>query len=425
MNPSGYLDLNTRVDLLGVPVQRDECCHSGGSLNWDNEGNIVLSTGDNTNPFASGGWAPIDEEPGRAYFDAQRTSANTNDLRGKILRITPNRALDLSSSPKYTIPSGNLFGFTQTTTTKPEIYTMGVRNPFRAAVDSVTGVTYVGDVGPDGDENPWRGPQGYDQLLMIPKNKPKNFGWPYCRANTLPYLDYNFANQQSGQPFDCSSPTNLSPNNNGMTKLPPASSATIWYPYPPSSVFPEMNGNVTGRTSVALHVFRPSDYETSASYRMPDYFQNGTLLFADWSRDYFREIKFDDQLNILKINKLWPSFSWKHPIDAIVAADGSVYVLEFGSDFIGTGAAFSRIRYVGLSKSPTCIIGTNATVGALPLTVKFSSAKCTDPSGEAMSYSWDLDGDGVVDSTNKGPTFTYKNYGDYMVKLTVKDSSGY
>ena len=47
-----------------------------------------MSTGDNTNPHATG-YAPIDEREGRGPWDAQKGSANTNDLRGKIIRIHP------------------------------------------------------------------------------------------------------------------------------------------------------------------------------------------------------------------------------------------------------------------------------------------------------------------------------------------------
>ena len=53
------------------------------------DGSLFIATGDNTNPFDSGGYNPIDERAGRSAWDAQRTSANTNDLNGKILRIKP------------------------------------------------------------------------------------------------------------------------------------------------------------------------------------------------------------------------------------------------------------------------------------------------------------------------------------------------
>jgi glucose/arabinose dehydrogenase len=59
-------------------------------MGFDSKGNLFLSTGDNTDPCCEG-YAPIDERPGREHQDAQGTSANTNDLRGKILRIHARR----------------------------------------------------------------------------------------------------------------------------------------------------------------------------------------------------------------------------------------------------------------------------------------------------------------------------------------------
>ena len=86
------LDLGSEEQILDVPVDRGICCHVGGDIVFDGEGNLYLSTGDDTNPFQSDGYTPIDEREGRnPAFDAQRTAANTNDLRGKILRITVER----------------------------------------------------------------------------------------------------------------------------------------------------------------------------------------------------------------------------------------------------------------------------------------------------------------------------------------------
>src|SRR6185436_18479916 len=96
------LDLASQKVILEIPVQRRACCHTGGSIAFDRAGNLFLSTGDNSNPFASG-YAPIDERLGREPWDAQKSSGNTNDLRGKILRIHP------EADGTYTIPEGNLF----------------------------------------------------------------------------------------------------------------------------------------------------------------------------------------------------------------------------------------------------------------------------------------------------------------------------
>ena len=84
------IDLDTEQKILQVPVDRGICCHVGGDILFDGNGNLLLSTGDDSNPFQSDGYTPIDERPTRnPVFDAQRTAANTNDLRGKVLRITP------------------------------------------------------------------------------------------------------------------------------------------------------------------------------------------------------------------------------------------------------------------------------------------------------------------------------------------------
>ena len=66
---------------------------------------------------------------------------NTNDLRGKVLRIK------VDANGSYTTPAGNLFA-PGTALTRPEIYAMGFRNPFRIQVDS-KGVAYITDYSPD------------------------------------------------------------------------------------------------------------------------------------------------------------------------------------------------------------------------------------------------------------------------------------
>ena len=131
------LDLSTKHLILEVATQRDECCHTGGSIAFDAKGNLFLSTGDNTNPFASAGYSPSDEQSGRSAWDAQRSSGNTNDLRGKILRIHP-EPNGTAGAASYTSPEGNLFPQGMAGT-RPEIYVMGNRNPYRISVDQKTG----------------------------------------------------------------------------------------------------------------------------------------------------------------------------------------------------------------------------------------------------------------------------------------------
>ena len=140
------LDLASEQQIIDVPADRGICCHMGGQIDFDKQGNLYLSTGDDTNPFQSDGYTPIDERPDRnPAFDAQRTSANTNDLRGKLLRIR------VKTHGGYTVPKGNLFA-RGTPKTKPEIYVMGFRNPFRFAVNRENGDIYLADYSPDNPE---------------------------------------------------------------------------------------------------------------------------------------------------------------------------------------------------------------------------------------------------------------------------------
>ncbi|MBK7653635.1 MAG: PQQ-dependent sugar dehydrogenase [Flammeovirgaceae bacterium] len=88
-------------------------------------------------PFESDGYSPADARAGRSPFDAMKSSSNTNDLRGKILRIHP------EPDGTYTIPEGNLFPKGEEKT-RPEIYVMGNRNPYRISVDQKTGFLYWG-----------------------------------------------------------------------------------------------------------------------------------------------------------------------------------------------------------------------------------------------------------------------------------------
>src|SRR5579863_7414285 len=208
----GKLELSSEKVMLRVGTQRETCCHAGGSLTFDAKGNIYVSTGDNTLPFTSDGYSPQDERPGHGPYDAQKSSANANDLRGKILRVTP------QPDGTVKIPDGNLFK-PGTPGTRPEIYVMGCRNPFRISVDQKTGFVYWGEVGPDAyGFKEGRGPAGMDEFNQA--RAPGNFGWPYFIGDNKPYWKYDFAKNVSGEKFDPAHPVNTSPNNTGIHELP-------------------------------------------------------------------------------------------------------------------------------------------------------------------------------------------------------------
>ena len=102
---------------------------------------------------------------------------------------------------------------------------MGLRNPFRFAVNRKNGDLYVGDYSPDADAaNPLRGPSGQGRWMFI--RRAANYGWPYCAGPAMPYVDYDFATQTSGEEFNCNAPTNDSAHNTGLARLPAGRSRT-------------------------------------------------------------------------------------------------------------------------------------------------------------------------------------------------------
>lgn len=334
---SSQLDMDSEEILLEVFNQRAESGHSGGSLAFDPEGNLYLSTGDDTNPFASSGYAPIDERAGRSEWDAQKSSANANDLRGKILRIRP------EPDGTYSIPAGNLFP-ADGSAGRPEIFVMGSRNPFRISIDSETGWLYWGDVGPDANsDSASRGPRGYDEINQA--RDAGNYGWPYIIANNQPYRDYNFATGVSGPSFNPAAPVNNSPNNTGQQDLPAAEGAFIWYPYAGSTAFPELGSG--SRTAMAGPVYH-FDPALGATNKLPEYYDD-TLFIYDWSRNSIHEVKLDASGDIAKINPFAPELDLVRPIDMELGPDGALYILEWGTDFGGNNsdAQLVRIDYLG------------------------------------------------------------------------------
>ena len=241
------LNFSTEQEILRVDMSRGICCHVGGQIDFDSRGNLFLSTGDDTNPFQSAGYAPLDDRATRnPAFDARRTSGNTNDLRGKLLRVRVRNedAIADDHNPgrgrSYTIPSGNMFRPNRVGT-RPEIYAMGFRNPFRFSVDRVSGNVYVGDYSPDAQNaDPNRGPEGLGRWMIVRGGE--NYGWPFCMTPNHPYVDYDFTPDapQSGDEFNCFGPINDSRNNTGLRTLPPVEQAEVWYSYNTGQdLFPE------------------------------------------------------------------------------------------------------------------------------------------------------------------------------------------
>ncbi len=408
--------LDSEIEMLKVETQREECCHTGGSIDWDKDGNLYLSTGDNTNPHASNGYSPSDERPGRSPWDAQKSSANTNDLRGKILRIKP------QNDGTYTIPEGNLFPAGQEKT-RPEIYTMGHRNPYRIAVDKKNGKLYWGDVGPDASKpDPNRGAAGtceFGQASMA-----GNYGWPHFVGDNEAYNKFDFATNQSGEKWDYLRPMNTSPNNTGLIQLPEAKGAMMWYTYGKSDKFPLVGAG--GCNPMAGPVYYRDSY-ASAPNAFPAYY-DGKFFAYEWMRGWIMAVTFDEKGNYASMEHFMPGTRFSNPMDMEFSENGDLYLLEYGSGWFTANddARLIRIEYNGGNRKPQIQMEVSQKGGAIPFNLKVSAAGTSDPDGDQLSYTWTVKSEKGKPQTFNTSEASVKlsKVGIYNVTLKVDDGKG-
>lgn len=124
--------------------------HNGGWISFGPDGSLYISTGD-------GG-------PGN---DPMNNAQNSSVLLGKILRIDVNGD-DFTGDPlrDYAIPDDNPFVGTGTS---PEIWALGLRNPWRPSFDRLTGDLYIADVGQNDREE--------INFQSANSNGGHNYGW--------------------------------------------------------------------------------------------------------------------------------------------------------------------------------------------------------------------------------------------------------
>ena len=422
------LDLATEQKIIKVEVQRGQCCHVAGDVAFDNDGNVLLATGDNTpaGTPGAGGYAPMNDRPGfNPGFDARRGSGNSNDLRGTILRI------DVQEDGSYTIPSGNLFA-PGTAGARPEIFAMGLRNPFRIDFDPVTGAVTWGDYGPDaGTANPDRGPMGYVEWQST--TVPINGGWPFCHGPNANYSNWDYETLTVRGWYDCAGTlVNPSPYNTGLQNLPSATAPQLWYgDQPTHQPWPEFGSG--GQAPMGGPTYRYDEENTSAT-KFPAYW-DGKAFMGEFSRDRIFAFSQDDPDGpVTKIEDFLPNSAlvaagmpvWDNVMDMEFGPDGSLYVLDYGDGFFrpNPDAGLYRVDYVVGIKGPRAVLDASVTSGDGPLAVEFDASGSSHPDELGLSYAWDFENSGTFTEGDAVESYTYTEDGQYQARVRVTDTSG-
>jgi glucose/arabinose dehydrogenase len=141
---NGVLSPTSRANIITIDQPDNQTNHKGGWIGFSPvNGFLHIATGD-----------------GGGSNDPLLNGQNNTQLLGKLLRISPN-----TSGTGYTIPQGQLFG----AGTRAEIFSTGLRNPFRGSFDRVTGDLFMGDVG--------QGAREEVDFISASSTGGQNFGW--------------------------------------------------------------------------------------------------------------------------------------------------------------------------------------------------------------------------------------------------------
>lgn len=328
-----------QIILDGVPRK---AYHGGGGLAFDGQGNLFISTGE--------------------MFD-YRPAQDLGSLNGKLLRIRP-------TANGYTLPDDN--PFLSVAGARPEIYALGLRNPFRMVYNHQTDHLYLGDVG----NSTW------EEINLASAGA--NYGWP-IREGPCPIGEM--------EPCEMADPGFTDP--------------LFYYQHP----LPTGGSAISGLTFYQGNLFPPA--------------YQGLLYFVDHNREFIAMLDVDHHddpgattpAQVGHDLNLFGQFAGF--IVDIEYFDNALYTLNIGS------GRLARIDYVGDRAPPSVAVSADTSLGAAPLAVTLSAQVVNPTAQDSYLYGWDLgDGSPPITTTQDILHHTYEQDGVYWVQVVVKDTRG-
>jgi glucose/arabinose dehydrogenase len=363
--------------------------HSIGSVTFGPDGKLYVSGGDGASfnwvDYGQGGTSSTQcadpaSEGGALRAQDMRTTSDPAGLNGSVLRLDPDTAAGAAGNPFSSSGDANA----------RRIIAYGFRNPFRIAFRPGTNELWVGDVG-------WNDWEEINRIPNATDGTAEDFGWP-CYEGTARQPGYDNQNLPI-----CETLYGVS---NGVT------SPYLTYKHTDHV----MTGDACpiGGSSVAGMAFAPvSGGPYPAEYA-------GTLFFSDYTRRCIWAMERGGTQTPSPSNIKTFAVGASDPAQIRIGPDGNLYYVD-----ITTGTV-RRIVYQGaVNHTPTAVATADQTTVDVGTTVRFDGSGSKDPDGDPLTYSWDLDGDGVFgDSTAVAPTWTYSSPGSVKVRLQVSDPSG-
>ena len=297
-------------------------------------------------------------------------------LDGTIIRVDPDTGAGLPDNP--------LAG-TSSDPNASRVIAHGLRNPFRFDFRPGTDELWTGDVG-------WNTYEEINRIPDVNDTVMENFGWP-C---------YEGQNRQSG--YDGANLTLCENLYAGAGQDAPL------YAYNHNSQIVSENPCPTGGSSVAGMAFYeggsyPSEYD-------------GAAFAADYSRDcIWAMMPGTDGVPSANQRQRFVTGAL-NPVHLEIGPGGDLFYVNFN----GT---IQRVVYTAGNQPPTAAIAATPTDGIAPLEVQFDASASSDPEGEALTFAWDLDGDGNFDDAVGAQTqWTYTAGGTYTAGVEVTDAQG-
>ncbi len=245
-------------------IASDELSHTVGDMEFGSDGALYISVGD------GGSYGRVDPVNLRAL--------DINSLNGKVLRVNPVNGLGLADNPFYDGDLGS---------NASRVYSYGLRNPFRFAINPNDGEVFIGDV-------------GWLNWEEVNTGRGKNFGWPA-------YEGYGLTGGDRGSYSSLPQVQDYLATNPEIT--PP-----IW-----------ARSHAGGAVAIIMGDFiQGGDYPESLQ---------GAFLFTDIGDRVLRAGRLDANGDLIDVIPVSSSLGFI--TDVMRMADGSLYYTDFVSGTIG------------------------------------------------------------------------------------------